>query len=360
MTIDVEAWAAAARKVTFARPDWLWLLVGWPLIVGLGWWSRAARRRRLLDFGVGAAVARARSPKLAGALFSLGYVALAVGAAGPRWGVGPAEDAAPGRDIVVVLDMSRSMSAEDMVAGHGGGGSRWRAAVESLTRLAASLRRRGGHRVGLVVFAARPKLVCPLTADIDFFTTKLSGLDIGYPPPGVGFGPGRADSGTRIGAALRRAVEAHDSRFGSFQDILLVSDGDDPAGDREWRVGLRAAQGARVPVHAVGLGDPERGAVIPGDGGPLRFDGRPVRSRLREEPLLDTARLTDGLYLPSRTRVPDIVGFFERRVETQAGRELPGAKLPQPIDRSVWFLSPAAGLLFLAWMAEHRAPRPRR
>src|SRR5690606_21737910 len=123
-------------------------------------------------------------------------------------------------------------------------------------------------------------------------------------------------SGTRIGAALQAAVDAHDPRFPGAQDILLVSDGDDPEDDREWLRGADAARKAGFPVHAVGIGNPDAAAPIWFEDGLLEApprEGQPpdvVRTRLEEDVLRQIAAETRGQYLSARREIPRLGEFF--------------------------------------------------
>src|SRR5256885_749874 len=130
--------------------------------------------------------------------------------------------------------------------------------------------------------------LCPLTHDYDHFRGKLAALSADPPPPAVRGGAG-AVSGTRIGAGLQRAVALLDPQLRAAEEIILVSDGDDPAGDEEWRSGLAAAREAGVPVDVVGVGDPNADSRIPTESGRLQFHGNDVRTRLQEPPLRDIA-----------------------------------------------------------------------
>ncbi len=353
-------WADARQflaAVTFARPGLLWLSVV-PAVLSVVAFLAARRRRSALALvGRPAAVfglltRHARPSRFGQLALFLAWTLLVFGAAGPRWGRGEGDGVAVGRDVVVVLDISRSMLAADMA----GPSERWQAAVAGARDLVESLRARGGHRAAVVIFAAKPKLLVPLTTDYDHLQTKLAELDAVHPPPEV-----RPDesskSGTRIGAALAAAVAAHDPRFPGYQDILLVSDGDDPAGDREWAAGVSAARKAAIPVHAVGVGDPDRPSSIFVDGQLLEFAGpdgvpSPVQTRLHEEVLKSVAEEGRGLYLPARQQVPRLGEFFRAKVEPNPSRELTDDALPQPKDRSAWFLG--LGLLGLAigWIRE--------
>src|SRR4051794_8811315 len=136
----------------FAHPLLLWSLVllpGLGLLALRGW----RRRRQVLTLlgdvrSLGEVRAGGRGARLLrGSCLALGLACLALGAAGPQWGRDWGEAAAPGRDLVVVLDCSRSMLAEAP--------SRLERARAALLDLNQALRRRGGHRLGLVLFAGR-------------------------------------------------------------------------------------------------------------------------------------------------------------------------------------------------------------
>src|SRR5262249_22238232 len=154
---------------------------------------------------------------------------------------------------VVVLDCSRSMFAETP--------SRLERARNALRDLAEALQPRGGHRLGLVTFAGAAKVACPLTHDYNLFRDAVEAVDLSHPDPALE--PDAAASGTRIGLALEVAVEAHDERYRGLRDIVLLSDGDDPARDGEWERGAERARAEGVPVHCVGLGDPNETHRIP-------------------------------------------------------------------------------------------------
>src|SRR5262249_28146174 len=150
--------------------------------------------------------------------------------------------------------------------------SRLERAVRALDDLSRAVEERGGHRLALVVFAARARVACPLTNDYEHFRHALAKAAA---DPDAGIGPKEEDtpSGTRMGEALRRAVQPHEARFRGPQDILMLSDGDAPAGDAEWFPGAVAARNQGIPVHTVGVGDPETPSRIPAGDGFLRYNG---------------------------------------------------------------------------------------
>ena len=104
-------------------------------------------------------------------------------------------------------------------------------------------------------------------------------------------------SGTRIGEALRLAIQALNAKTGG--DILLLSDGDDPADDKEWLHGAEEARRRNIPVHTICLGNPAEESTIPSAGGVLQFGGRPVKTHVNEANLKEIARRTHGSYVPA-------------------------------------------------------------
>jgi Ca-activated chloride channel family protein len=327
----------------FAQPLLLWSLAVLPALALLAAWSAHRRRRALARLASPAAVAALRTGKprlgrLRGLCVLLGLAGVGVAAAGPQWGR-DWQQPAPGRDLVVVLDCSRSMLAETP--------SRLELAREALDDLARALQRSGGHRVALIGFAGKPRILCPLTPDYDHFRAALKRAESLPDEADVRPGPG-IPSGTRIGAALSEAVSVHDPRFPGARDILLLSDGDDPARDGEWAVGAAAAREEGIPVYVIGIGNPEKASPVPGPNGPIVQDDEPVRSSLQEGPLQEIARLTQGKYYPAHTRALALGRLYLDRIAKEPRREVADDALPAYRPRYVWFLLPALGLLAAA------------
>jgi Ca-activated chloride channel family protein len=344
--------------VRFARPELLLALLVLPVFAGLN--AYGARRRRTGSDALGrpGAVAGLLTHPRAGRrwlglAYPLAWLALVLGLAGPRWGKSDEPGVAVGRDLVVVLDLSRSMLATDVA----NGAPRWDAGRAGLLDLMSAVRRRGGHRVAVIVFAARPKLLVPLTTDYDHVAAVIAESDGRHPPPDIrpGADPD-VKSGTRIGAALQLAVAVHDPRFPGSQDIVLVSDGDDPAPDREWLRGADAARAAGIPVHTVGVGDPVEPDKVPLDEGWLEFQPRDdlppdvVLTKLEEGPLKQVAAETRGQYVAARKSVPRLGEFFRAAVEPFPSRQVSDDAAPQPRDRAGWFLAAALALFLVGWV----------
>src|SRR5262249_11824676 len=201
----------------FARPSFLYLLLVVLVLAVLAIVAGRGRRSALGRLGrpetvSGLSSLRPGSRRRARLLLFVGLVALAAAVAGPRWGKGGETGVVVGRDLVVVLDLSRSMTAADIADPvHQ---ERWQAARAGLHALVKRDPQRGGHGLALVVFAARPWVVCPLTSDYDHFSARLDEFSPKAPPPEVRPDPDEPiTTGTAIGAAIRMALAAHDPRF---------------------------------------------------------------------------------------------------------------------------------------------------
>ena len=207
----------------------------------------------------------------------VGRLGLILAAAGPRWGKGGDAGVVVGRDVVVILDLSRSMTAADMADPvHQ---QRWEAARAGLHDLVDGVQQRGGHRLALVVFAARPWVVCPLTSDYDHFRARLDEFSPTAPPPEVRPDPELPIvTGTGIGAALRMGLAAHDPRFPGYQDMLFRR------GRARRRANRRASRMQPIDrsVHVVGLGDRRIRPICIRRGDAVELLGRGFRAILRD------------------------------------------------------------------------------
>lgn len=202
-------------------------------------------------------------------------------------------------DIMVVLDVSRSMLADDAAP------TRLQRAKAEIADLVGKLR---GHRIGLVAFAGRAAVLSPLTPDYSFFRMILDGVDTRSVSRG----------GTEIGTAIRKAVSAFDPGPGA-KLLLLVTDGEDH--DSYPEDAAKEALEAGVRIVAIGFGsetgsqislvDPETGArSLLTD-----RDGAPVMSRLDGELLRKIALTTQGAYVPAGVAALDLESIVDGHIE---------------------------------------------
>jgi Ca-activated chloride channel homolog len=247
--------------VTFAHPAALLALIAAPLAILLLAYAARERRAALAAFAAagheGLARRQARRRRWRG-LFTVAALALlAVALAGPRYGTGFEEISQEGVDLVIALDVSRSMLVEDVAP------NRLQRAQVEIDRMLDEL---AGSRVGLVIFAAEALALVPLTTDIGAVRQALAVAHPDLVPA----------QGTDFAEALRHAAHAFEVGAGGGSDgeprarvILLVSDGEDHP-DR-YAAPLRAAEDGGIVVMAAGVGTPDGGPI------PIRRPGEPAR-----------------------------------------------------------------------------------
>ena len=257
----------------------------------------------------------------------------------PQFGERPSAMGRTGRDLLVVLDLSRSMNAADVEQ------SRLAVAKQLVRDL---LRASPGQRVGLVVFGGSAFLQLPLTGNYAAFQRFLDAAstdDLG-------------DPATDLSNALTAANTAfeHDGERG-YQTVLLVSDGESGTGD----IGpvLNRLRQARIPVLAVGVGTTQ-GAPLPADSSeaPEKWHrdniGRIVLSRLEEGDLRRAARETGGSYYQWS---PAIAHDLSESLSRLDRRAITTADAMERVDRFQWPLGFSIGLLVLIPLTGGRAPR---
>ncbi len=246
----------------------------------------------------------------------------------PQWGVREELVSTRGRDLVIALDVSRSMLARDVFP------SRLGRAKVDLLDLVRTLR---GDRVGLLAFRGKAALLCPLTTDYGFFTQILDGVGIDSAPAGE----------TNIGDALRKAFEAFGADPGSHKAIVLISDGEDLAGELESAIEEARKQG--VAIFTVGLGDPA-GSPIPQSEDrreSLKFEGQTVVSKLNHETLRRIAEATGGAYVPIALAHADLGILYRDHLSRITAQEREESLQRTHIERFQFFLLPA-WLCFIA------------
>lgn len=245
--------------------------------------SRPTRLRRWLRLG----------------LLGLSAVFLVLALMRPQWGVEFISTPRVGAEIMIALDVSRSMLAEDVAP------NRLERAKAEIRDLLGYL---DGDQVGLIAFAGRAAVVSPLTPDFGFLRLVLDGLQPGSVRPG----------GTKLEEPIRKAVKGFGELGDTSRVILLITDGEDHGSFPLDAAEDAAKQG--VTILAIGFGD-EAGSEIrvtdPQTGARtvLRAsDGSVVRSRLDGEMLRDIALATRGAYIPAGTGVLDLESIFDAHI----------------------------------------------
>jgi Ca-activated chloride channel family protein len=284
--------------VTFADPLWLLALVAVPALV----W--AARRDRDVRPGVRfsaagdvagrAAEGWARWAWLPGAL-RLAALALAVVAlARPQQRDASVERSAEGIDIVLALDASTSMAAEDFPPNR----------FEAAKAVAAEfVRGRETDRVGLVVFAGQAYTQAPLTLDYPFLLAMLREVRMGM-----------IEDGTAIGTAIATSAARLRDSDAASKVVILLTDGQSNRGQVDPQTAAEAAAAFGVRIYAIGVGG--RGGVVPGAG---PFGGSLIQppADVDEPTLRGVAETTGGRYfratdVEALRSIYEAIGTMER------------------------------------------------
>ena len=291
----------------FAEPAWLWLaLLGPLLLLGLDRYAAWARRRQEqrvvsakflpeLTQSLSRVRRRVKIALLVAAVAGIGMTL-----ARPQWGEEPELARAMAEDIVVLLDCSRSMLAEDV---------RPSRLERSKLALLDFIEAHPGGRIGLVAFAGQAFLQCPLTFDHEALREALSSMNTRSIPV----------AGTDLGFALDEAARAMDKEAGR-KVLIVLTDGEDL--ERSGIPAARRLADQGVVLYTVGVGSPE-GTEIPivneqGQPDLVRDrNGKVVRSRLDEETLRALAKITGGSY---HALGPVGEGLMEVELQMEQGR----------------------------------------
>ncbi|MBO6575275.1 MAG: VWA domain-containing protein [Rhodothermales bacterium] len=312
----------------FAQPLWLAALPIVPLLVAFRYWkSRAERGMRFSTAGVADGFRPTLRVRLRHAPMVFRTAALCLGIiamARPQERNVSRERFAEGVDIMMVLDTSTSMRAEDFRP------NRFEAAREVGAEFVSG---RTSDRVGLVVFAAKAYTQAPLTLDYDFLRSMLDEVEVGV-----------IEDGTAIGTALAMAVNRLKDTEATSKVIILLTDGQNNRGELSPETAAEVAQTLGVRIYAIGVG--ARGEA------PFVIDHpfagrqrRMVAVEIDEEMLTQVAETTGGRYFRATNNTA------LREIYSEIG-ELEKTKIEERIytdyeERYPRFLVPAFLLLLL-------------
>lgn len=313
--------------MSFARPEWLFALLALPVVAAFARaWSRS-RRRAAESFG-GVRAGSITASVDPGMRLVVAAALLVIAVAGPRVGVAPRPASTAGLDVVVALDVSRSMWVEDV------GESRLERARREIR---AFVSRIAAGRVALIGFAGEAEILCPKTADRLGFESRLDDA-----------GPAsRTGAGSSLIAGLEAALASFAPDDGRDHVVLIVSDGEARDDSEAWQETVARTRRDGVVVHALVVGSRSGGPVPEGAASSDRFlegaDG-PVISRADRSRLAEIVAATGGTLHedgddPSRLAVlADSLALF---AETAEGR-----LVLAPVDRYRW---PLFFALLILW-----------
>ncbi len=296
------------NEFRFANPGWIHLLWVVLAVAGLLVFLEFRGRSVLERF-----VSRIMQPRLvrrtsllrrlsALALVLLAMIVLVFALMRPQWGMSVQRAVRVDSQIMICLDASKSMLAEDVAPNRL---ERAKIELDSLLGLMSE-----GQQVGLIAFAGKAAVLCPMTTDFGFLRLILNEVE----PSSVGLG------GTQIGDAIRKAVDGFRESGDINRLILLVTDGEDH--DSFPLEAAKAAKEKGVKIVSIGFGDEAGSKIEVADPqtGARSFvkdrNGQDVISRLDGETLREIALQTDGAYVPAGTGALDLESIYRTYIAT--------------------------------------------
>src|SRR5665213_1688499 len=275
----------------FAQPHFLWVLLAvLPAVAVLFAWSWRVKQKLMRQFiharllssltvGVSAARQKLRLVLLLAAVLGV-FLALAR----PQWGFAWEEARQQGLDILVAIDTSRSMLAQDVLPNRL---QKAKLAAFDLMQQAKS------DRLGIVAFAGTAFLQSPLTLDDQAFRQGIDALTVGIIPQG----------GTSLSSAIRTAMDSFEKGNDNHKVLVLFTDGEDHDADTDTLGAAKEAAKDGMRIFTVGVGTPEGELLrVTDDKGVTSFvkdeDGNVVKSHLNQTLLQQIATETGGFYLP--------------------------------------------------------------
>ncbi|MGA2175065.1 MAG: VWA domain-containing protein [Verrucomicrobiota bacterium] len=275
----------------FAQPQVLWVLLAvLPALIGFLCWSWRVKQKLVLQFvrarllpSLTAGVSAARQ-KVRLALLVAAVAGVLLALARPQWGFAWEEAKQQGLDIIVAIDTSRSMLAQDVAPNRL---NKAKLAIIDLMRLAKT------DRLGLVAFAGSAFLQAPLTLDEAAFQEAVDAVSVGIIPQG----------GTALAEAIRTALAAFEKGNDNHKVLVLFTDGEDHDAEAETMAAAKEAAQAGLRIFTIGVGTPEGELLrVPDEQGNPVFvkddDDNAVKSRLNQTLLQQIATEAGGFYLP--------------------------------------------------------------
>ncbi len=296
------------RFANFAAINLIWLIFAlgmfyiWAFRKKKRMLEEFAQRELLTEIASGVSVGRQR---LKAVVMFIAVVFALFALMRPQWGFRWREIKKSGLDILIAIDTSNSMLAEDVKPNRL---ERSKLAVKDLVK------KLKGDRIGLIAFAGEAFLQCPLTVDYNGFMLSLDDLDTRIISKG----------GTSISSAIREALRGYEGGRNNFNILVIITDGENHAGDVE-KV-LEDAKKKGVKIFCIGIGTKE-GELIPiiDQAGKKTFlkdrEGNFVKSRLDESVLQKIALTTNGSYVRSTGAEFGLDLIYEQKLSQTQKRE---------------------------------------
>lgn len=328
--------------IQIGAPTRIWMLAivaAGLIIVG---YAVIARRRAALNFATSRLHRRILPPGtrsrhwVSAILIAASMSLLCLAMVDIRWGKTWREVPQKGMEVMFVLDVSRSMLAEDVTP------NRLSRAKQQIKDMVDEM---AGDRIGLIVFAGDTRQSVPLTSHYEDFQQTLDAVG----PHTVRVG------GSRLGDALQAAANGFLSKTNDHKAIVVFTDGEDQESKPD-AVAQKLHADHGIRIFTVGLGDMSQGARIPETedrrGGFVQYEGQQVWSKMNGQILSQIATDTDGACIPAGTRNVNMAEIYHGYIANVEQTEFETAKINAYIARYQWFAAPALVLLLLeVWIS---------
>ncbi len=327
--------------IHFYNPNmllWLWLLPG---IAGLFFYAAIKRRKAVQAFGAGV-LSISRKREAFGDCAAVALVLLAL--ARPAWDLEKQKLQETGRDVIFLLDVSRSMLAEDLHP------NRLENAKTAILDCVDDL---SGDRVGLVLFAGSAEIRCPLTMDYEYFRMALRQAS----PESVAVG------GTMIANALEKVVhKLIDPDKAGMQDLILITDGEDMVAGNDEVEAAHLLEEAQVRLIAIGIGNRAHGSRIAvedeasGTRSFMKHGNTEVWTKLHSETLRRmAAAVPDSLYFDVASGPFDLARIYRQVMENAERTSTDSRTLERYKEKFPLFLGGAVLALLISnrWRKPH-------
>lgn len=319
----------------FQHPEYLLLLSAIPVLLGLFLLLLVWRSRKLRALGNPKVVNTQILGRIPGrltlkTLFYLLALAIAIfGTANLQGGGRPEQVQRKGVDVIVALDVSKSMMAKDLQP------DRLSRAKQLIERLLDKLK---NDRVGLIIFAGRSYLQVPLTVDYSSMRMMLQNARPELVPT----------QGTVISEAIDLAGRSFSQKERKYKSLIIISDGEDHDAQAEDRA--KEANESGVIIHTVGVGSPQ-GITLMDENNRPKMDehGDAIVSKLNEDELKSIASAGRGTYTLLRNAEQAASGIAEQ-IDGMEGRSLATMSFTDYDSYFQFFLLPALLILLLEWL----------
>jgi len=284
----------------FLHPEYLYLLFIIPIALGLFWFATRLQKKAINRFGNMETLMQLmpgfsfQRGWLKVIIFSAAVSLIIVGIAGPQFGSKLTEVKRKGIELIIALDISNSMMAEDIQP------NRLERAKQAISRLVDKL---SDDKLGLIVFAGDAYIQLPITNDYISAKMFLSSINPGIVPK----------QGTAIGTAITLAASSFSPQSETSKVIVVLSDGENHEDDPVEAAKKAAEQG--IYVYAIGIGSPQGSPIPASQDNQTSFwkdkDGNVVVSKLDEETLSKVAVAGNGNYIRATNTQLGLLPLFD-------------------------------------------------